>query len=238
MPRNDDQSQYSDDDEFDARDDGYEEDEAVTDSEPRQRKRRAAAPPPKSSWWKTLLILFGVSGLMMALCCGGGIWYASKSFDFNDDPVKAAAVQKEIVDLQILPELKPQGSMAMNLGVFQMKLVAYTSANSESMMLMEMQVAGQTEDQMQQSFRQQGQKQNDHFQMESSETRKLKVMGVERDFLFAKGKIQQPGGAAIPARQVTGMFPSKNGMGYLLLNASEDNYQEAAVIQMIESIQK
>ncbi len=74
-------------------------------------------------------------------------------------------------------------------------------------MLMQMQIAGQSDEQLQQNFRQQGNKDQKNFQVESSETRKIKVDGTERDFLFAKGKIVPDQGDAIPVRQVSGCFP-------------------------------
>ena len=37
---------------------------------------------------------------------------------------------------------------------------------------------------------------------------------------------------------VTGMFPSKDGMGFIQYSIDETTYDEAAVIQTIESIHK
>ena len=103
-----------------------------------------------------------------------------------------------------------------------------------------MQIAGQTDEQMQQAFRQQaGQhQQNAQFKIESSETKTLKVDGQDRDFLFAKGAMTPQGGAGIPVRMVTGMFPSKGGMGFIQYSIDEAAYDEAAVIKTIESIHK
>lgn len=156
----------------------------------------------------------------------------------TEDPVKVVAAQQEIAEIQLLPNQQPLFAMKMNLGLMNMTLVAYKSTGRSSMMLMQMKMTGMTEDEMQQNFRKEGQKKNDQFQEESSETQKIKVDGVEREFLFAKGKLQSGGGPAVAARQITGMFPSRNGMGYLIVTIEEEVYDEAAVIQMIESIKK
>jgi hypothetical protein len=211
--------------------------EQVDDSQPRTRKRRVA-PPAGRSWGKILLILFGVGVLSMALCCGGVVWFGSKSIEMIEDPVKIAAAQQEIVDIQSLPGLRPRMAMKMNLAVVGMTMVGYEGGGQTSMLLMQMQVAGQTDEQLQQNFRQQGGKNQKNFQVESSETRKIKVDGTERDFLFAKGKILPEQGDSIPVRQVTGMFPSRQGMGFLIVTVDEESYDEPAVIQMIESIKK
>lgn len=211
--------------------------EQVDESLPRTRKRRVA-PPAGRSWGKILLILFGVGALCMALCCGGVLWFGSKSIEMIEDPVKIAAAQQEIVDIQALPGLQPRMAMKMNLAVVGMTMVGYEGGGQTNMLLMQMQVAGQTDDQLQQNFRQQGGKNQKNFQVESSETRKIKVDGAERDFLFAKGKILPEQGDSIPVRQVTGMFPSRQGMGFLIVTVDEESYDEPAVIQMIESIKK
>lgn len=228
-----------DDDRFPYQDDSSEEFEVeqVDESRPRTRKRPVAATGGRS-WLKILLILFGVGVVSMALCCGGVLWWGSKSLQMTEDPVKIAAAQQEIAEIQVMPNLQPKVAMTMNLGIMNMRVVGYNSAGRSSLMLMQMQLAGQSDEQMQQNFRQQGQQRNDQFRVETAETRKITVGGVERDFLFAKGTIQPEGGAPMAARQITGMFPSRNGMGYLIVTIEEGDYDEAAVVKMIESIKK
>lgn len=230
--------QYQDgyDDDRDSQQEDFEVEE-VDESQPRTRKRQAVQPSGRS-WGKILLILFGVSAFSVALCCGGVLWFGSKSIEMTEDPVKIAAAQQEIVDIQALPGLQPKMAMKMNLAIMGMTTVAYQGAGQTNMVLMQMQVAGQTDEQMQQNFRQKGNQNQDHLQVESSETRKIKVDGTERDFLFVKGKIVPDQGAAIPVRQVTGMFPSRQGMAFLIVTVNEESYDELAVIQMIESIKK
>ncbi len=230
--------QYQDgyDDDRDSQQEDFEVEE-VDESQPRTRKRRAVQPSGRSLG-KILLILFGVSALSMALCCGGVLWFGSKSLEMLEDPVKIAAAQQEIVDIQALPGLQPKMAMKMNLAIMGMTIVAYDGAGQTTLMLMQMQVAGQTDEQLQQNFRQQGNKNQKNFQVESSETRKIKVDGTERDFLFEKGKFVSEQGSAMPVRQVSGMFPSRQGMGFLIVSVNEESYDEPAIIQMIESIKK
>ncbi len=137
----------------------------------------------------------------------------SKSIEMIEDPVKIAAAQQEIVEIQALPGLRPRMAMKMNLAVVGMTMVGYEGGGQTSMLLMQMQVAGQSDEQLQQNFRQQGGKNQKNFQVESSETRKIKVDGTERDFLFAKGKILQ---SRVTASRQTGDWdvPFASGNGF------------------------
>ncbi len=175
----------------------------------------------------------------LALCCGVGYYFARQAFDMTQDPVKIAAIQKEIIEIDVPPNMQPGMGMNMNFGPVKMKMVMYNPNAGASLMLMEMQISGQTEEQMKQAFNQQaGQKQNNQFRMESSETKTVKVDGQDREFLFAKGTVSPPGGQPAPVRMITGMFPSKNGMGFIQYSVDEANYDEAAVIKTLESIHK
>ena len=92
---------------------------------------------------------------------------------------------------------------------------------------------------MKQAFSQQGnQQQNQQFRVESSETKKIKIDGTDREFLFAKGTLTPQNGQPAPARMITGLFPSKTAMGFITYTIAESNYDEAAVIKTIESIHK
>ena len=156
------------------------------------------------------------------------------------DPVKIAARQKEIIEIDIPQGMQPGVGMNMNFGVMTMKMVMYNPGQASSMMLMEMQIAGQTEEQMKQAFSQQANQQQNQaqFRVESSETKKIKIDGVDRDFQFAKGTLTPQGGKPTPARMITGLFPSKTAMGFITYSIPEEDYDEAAVIKTLESIHK
>lgn len=220
-------AQY-DDDQFE---DGYQEMGEET-SKPRKKRPQAVT---GTNWGKIILILAAVGGVSLALCCGGAYFWFKDAL--TEDPVKIAAMQKEIVEIELPANLQPQGGMNLNLGVFQMKIAMYTAQPGSFLMLMQMQVSGQTEEQMQQGFNQQaGQQQNAQFKVESSETKTVKIDGQDRNFLFSKGVLTPQGGQSTPVRMVSGMFPSKNGMGFIQYAIDEATYDEAAVIKMLESI--
>lgn len=204
-------------------------------SKPQKKRTQSGS---GTNWGKIILILLGVGVVSVALCCGGVIYWFKGAM--TKDPVQIAAIQKEIVEIDVPPHMQPGGGMNMNIfGFFRMKMAIYTVNPGSFLILMEMQISGQTDAQMQQSFNQQaGQQQNAQFKIESSETKVIKIDGQDRNFLFAKGALTPSGGQSIPVRMITGMFPSKNGMGFIQHSIEEANYDEAEVVKMLESIHK
>jgi hypothetical protein len=81
--------------------------------------------PPKrgmSTAVKVLLILGGIFGVLAALCCGGGFYvYNRIKNSVTSDPAKVAAIQQEIMDIDIPDGLKPQGGMDIGLGPLKIK---------------------------------------------------------------------------------------------------------------------
>lgn len=219
-------------------DDQFEDDNQMGDNEAPQKSRKPRVQAATgTNWGKIILILCGVGAVSLALCCGVGYYFFPVSM--TQDPVKIAAIQKEMIEIDVPPNMQPAMGMNMNFGPVKMKMVIYNPNAGASLMLMEMQIAGQTEEQMKQSFNQQaGQQQNNQFRMDSSETKTVKVDGQDRDFLFAKGTVSPPGGQPAAVRMITGMFPSKNGMGFIQYSVNEEGYDEAAVIKTLESIHK
>ncbi len=218
-------------------DDQFEEDHEGFEDEAPTKSRQTRAPSSGTNWGKVILILLGVGAVSLALCCGGTYYFFKDAMTV--DPVKITAMQKEIVEIDIPPGMNPVMGMNMNFGVMKMKVVAYNPNHTTSLTLMEMQISGQTEEQMKQTFSQQGnQQQNQQFRQDSSETKTIKIDGTDHDFLFAKGTITTPGGQPTPARMITGLFPSKTAMGFITYTIDEADYDEAAVIKTLESIHK
>lgn len=220
-------------------DDQFEDDLDSEEVAPKPRRRRVDK-STGTNWGKIFLILGGVGFVSLLLCCGGFYYFASRAFEMTQDPVKIAAMQREIAEIDIPPDVQPAMGMNINFGVMKMKMVMYNPNMGTSLALMQMQLAGQTKEQMQDAFRQQaGQhQQNNDFRQESSETKTVKVDGQDVDFLFAKGSLNPASGAPIPVRMITGMFPAKDGMGFIQYTVNEKKYDEAAVLKMLESIHK
>ncbi|MFO1004708.1 MAG: hypothetical protein U0929_02020 [Planctomycetaceae bacterium] len=214
------------------------EDDRDIGEETRKPRRKREESSGGTNWGKILLILFGVGAVSLLLCCGGGYFLFRNAFDMTQDPAKIAVMQKEIIEIDLPPDVQPAMGMNMNIGVMKMKVVGYSPNSGTSLMLMQMQISGQTKEQMETAFQQQSGQQNKNFRQESAETKTIKVDGQDTDFIFAKGTLNPPNGTSKPVRMVTGMFPSKDGMGFIQYSIDEDKYDEAAVIKTLESIHK
>lgn len=227
---------YRDDQEYEDREDADDEEFEVV--EERRPARRARSVPEKrgTSWLKVIVIMVALGGACAAICCGVGAYFMKDALVL--DPVKVRAMQAEIVQIDIPAEFQPEMGLNMNLGFMQMRMVGFQGQTGGGIFLAGMTVSGQTQEQIEQGFQQEIDKQGEKFRIDSSETRKVKVDGLDRDFLFAKGAIVPDIGAEIPGRMVSGSIPAKQGAGYIQILVPEAQYDEAKVIQILESIRK
>lgn len=191
---------------------------------------------------KVVLIILGAGALLLLVCCGVGAWWGKGMVDqfkdsMTEDPAKIAEVTSSIVDITIPEAYSPQ--MAMNFAMFgvQMKMCAYSrTGDAGGVLIMEMSGPqmgnrAQMKQQFQQSLRQQGR--NQDLQVESSVTRTFTINGEECDFEFIKGKNTQNNQEM---RQVMGVIPGKTGAAFLMVFETEENWDEAAIVRMIESM--
>jgi hypothetical protein len=210
-------------------------------------------PPRKqgmSSTAKVLIVLGSIAGLCLLACCGGGIfvWFKAKdaiqNFAANfttNNPEEIRTRTAKIVHIDVPKELPPMHAFDW----FVMKQILYGNPNKGSMlMIMEVNQAAtgaqgakqQRDAMLQQLKQQQGQQPgnvNTDINEESSETREFTIDGEKVPFEFIKGTAR--GGTA--SRQVVGVFQGRQGsMIMLMLMVPESDYDEAAVVRMLESI--
>ncbi|QDU82838.1 hypothetical protein Pla110_46010 [Polystyrenella longa] len=202
-------------------------------------------PGPQKSGMSTgmkvfLWILVG-GGVCMLICCGVGIYFASNMMSFSDKPADAIATTNEITTISIPQEqFPPKGSMKMDFfGFYSMKMAIYSDENGKganTLFLMNMQIANLSADEMETSMKdsmgQQGQGNN--LQIDSSEVRQIDINGQNHDFTFSEATDKDDGGKF---RQIQGTFPAKQGTAFLMMQIPEEDYNEEAVMQMLDSIE-
>lgn len=207
-----------------------------------------------SSTAKVLLIVGSLAGLLLLACCGGGVYFGYKAKDaiqelaknaISSDPAVIRQRTQEIVHIDIPEGFEPSHSLQFSMLNVTMKQVVYQRKGSDGSMLMIMETnqpmhganTKQQREQMLQAMRQQqGQQQghlNDELNEEKSETREFTINGEKVPFEFIKGT-----GAdnARVFRQVVGVFRGKSGSVMVMLMVPEAEYDEPAVVRMIESI--
>ncbi|MCA9087001.1 MAG: hypothetical protein KDA90_00015, partial [Planctomycetaceae bacterium] len=197
---------YQDDDLNDDRRDEFEDDvyrDELDDDRP--RRRRAPKSAGMSTGFKVVIALLVIFALGMCTCCGVGVYFARQAMNFTDDPAEIGAIQQKIADIELPEDMAPAMGGSMNLGLFQMDLAGYGQQNGKFLMLMQMQISGAEEAEVERQFRQQANQQGDKdIVIKKSEVRTLTVDGEEREFVFAEGTMDVEG-TQVAVHQVTGM---------------------------------
>lgn len=208
------------------------------------RDQPAGGPPPAppkqgmSTAAKILIVLLCIGGGFFLLCCGGAIYlYSQMDFEFNEDPAIAAQRLAEITDIELPDNFEAEGSMSFDFFFMSMKMVVYKPTAGDGALLiaqinMDVEGAPDAEEEMRRSIRQQGHQKDLKVVRETVETREFEIRGETVEFEFAQAENEE----GEKYRQVVGAFPAKEGTALLMLQVEEDQYNEEAVVNMIESI--
>ena len=208
-------------------------------------ERFEAGPPEKkgmSGGMKILLILLAVAGVCLVLCCGVGFYFARQvGQTMSTDATVIQERTREMADIEIPPQFTPTMSMAIQIPLApKIMMAVYTPAGAEGqLMLMQLdmpmdQAQLNDEQQLEQMMRQSGQQgQQRDLEITETEARTFTINGQDVTFQFGKGTDQNSGDEF---RQVVGAFPGKTGTVILMLQAEESAWDEAAVVQMLESL--
>lgn len=190
---------------------------------------------------KALLLILGVGGVCLLLCCGGVYWgYQKLAGKFGEaitmDPEKVRTQTAAISAIEIPADYEPKMGMDMTGFGLPMKMVMYGRTGTDEPTLVLMQApdnagaGGMNRAQFEDAMAQQGHGQN--IQVDSREVRIFDYAGEEYALEFVSGAGGRTGGAA---RQASGVFPTQGGPAFLTVIDSEENWDDEAVMQMIES---
>ncbi|MGQ0633920.1 MAG: hypothetical protein ACT4QC_04880 [Planctomycetaceae bacterium] len=192
---------------------------------------------------KVLLTLGVIGGICALLCCGGMflVGWQFQKFAKNamvDDPAAVRQRTDQIVTLEVPPGFEPKQAFDFVL----MRGVVYTKGAGDDALLVLMEFGNQMignqqqqREQMRETLRQQQAQRGGGFpdlQDRETESREYTVKGEKASFEFVKGTTRE--GKAM--REVSGSFLTQNGVAMLMLRVPAEEYDEAAVVKMIESI--
>ncbi|MEX0701066.1 MAG: hypothetical protein WD069_03135 [Planctomycetales bacterium] len=216
-----------------------------TDSEPPQ-------PPPKrgmSTTTKVVLILVALFGGLGVLCCGGVMWFGwrmQSTIVQNPDQVREATA--EIVEMEIPERFRPTiGYDMKNMPLFgrfmpgQMQMVLYQTGGGGSMFVAGFDrstMRGDPQQQMRDAMRQQPAAGGGPRKLDIEEggtvVREFEIRGQQVAFTFAKAHDPQTGR---DFHQITGEFDGKAGAVMIQIQLPEQEYDEAEIVRMLESIE-
>jgi hypothetical protein len=187
-----------------------------------------------------LLWILAGGALAAVVCCGavGVMGWRFMSQMATSDPAEIRRQSAEMLDMTIPPQYQPM--QGMNMGIVRMIMYQTEPAADGTrgmLMLMEMgmQNLGVDAEQQKQELRKAAQQQqaNQNVQQMKSETREIEIGGEQVPFQFSEAT---PQGQAKKMYIVNGVVEGKRGPVMVQVMLPEDQYDEAAVVQMLQSI--
>jgi glyceraldehyde-3-phosphate dehydrogenase/erythrose-4-phosphate dehydrogenase len=183
--------------------------------------------------------------VVVLLCCGGGValmYFGAREFQqaVNQDPVVIDAVARQIAEVDIPEEFKPQMSIDLKVPVINRRIMtmAVYQAPAGNLMLAEFPGdlqevnAEELQEKMKEQLDSQGQ---GGAEMEVSESHELslEVRGQPAKFVIQHGENPQTNTELI---QAMGTFKGETGVGMLIMQVEADQFSEEQVEQVIRSI--
>ncbi|MEX0712482.1 MAG: hypothetical protein WD278_09040 [Pirellulales bacterium] len=203
--------------------------------------------PPRKQGGSGLLWGLGIGcGLVLLLCCGGGVaiyWYGKGALNVQQslDPAEVRAAGDKIVLIQLPQGFEPKQSIGVTVPFVnqRVEMAIYEAGNGAgSAFLMELsggpavneeQARAQLETQLQT----QGKAQRNLRDVESRQI-EVQVRGQPATFTIQKGKDTQSNAEYI---QASGSFKTDDGIGILIIEARADQYTEEQIEESLRSIQ-
>lgn len=194
-----------------------------------------------STGMKVLIVVLCVFGGGALVCCGVGAYFISKfAPSISQDPEVVEQTTREIVDIDIPDEFQPMHSMSMNMFAVTIKSVQYQRGDGIGMLTL-MEMGGEFQQggpgqaqQMRDILREQNQDlPNLDADDGEPEVREFTIRGEPVDVQFVKATDPETGNSV---RQISAVFPGKQGTVMLMLIVDGDAYDEAEVEALLESI--
>lgn len=193
-------------------------------------------PPQRSGCGRAFLIIFAIVGIIALLCCAGlGIVLWKLRNAFSNDPAVVRENTSTITDIDIPDSFRPVSTVS----VLSMTGVMYAAEDGKGMLLLggiqEKNGSKERETQLKTMLAQQKQQQGQNQQLEtvSKEEREFQIRGEPAKFEFVVAKDKSTGKEF---RVVSGTFAGKSGLAGLMLEVPADEFDEAAVEKIVESI--
>ncbi len=206
-----------------------------------------AGAPQKGGGSKLLLGIGIGCGLVLLLCCGGGValfLIGKSAVQIETTPAQVSTVAQGITDMDVPAGFEPKMSMSMKVPFANKKIMTmafYTGPNEKGMIMVAdfgQEMAGNNPEQMklqiEQSLRQQQQgegAQNLQMEGEAKEV-KISVRGQESTFTIQKGKAPNEE----EFLQIEGTFLGKDGPGVLIGQFPASDFSEEDAEAFVKSI--
>jgi len=204
--------------------------------------------PPRqgmSSGAKVFLILAIIFGVLVLLCCGGGVavvFLMKNNLQVSQDAAEVRAATARITEIAVPAGLEPEFSFSMKVPVVHKDLMSWVmyldQATNSSLVIASTgeAMAGQEQQLRQsidQSLRQQGMGDHEDILVQRSEQKTVEIRGKQANFTISHGTTHDGQRKRI---QVTGSFQGKSGPAMLMFHADANKYTEEQLVHMLQSI--
>jgi hypothetical protein len=203
---------------------------------------------PRQGMSGTAKVLIGAGigcGLLVLLCCGffGGsafLFVKEAKDSLSKDPARIREVTESIVTIEIPASLPPAMTFEVRVPILNTRVMTWAMYGNENQhnMLMLMEFAGQFDEQnmnmqWRQSMRQNGGREMEDIDIDSSETVDHEVNGQPGTFKVMQGKTH---GDKRQVWQVMGTFHGKEGQAMLVLHVDETDFTKEQVLELVNSM--
>jgi len=203
---------------------------------------------------KLVLAILGTGGVLGIVCCGVLAWWGSRLWqDFKqtfkesiaeeldelyvDDPAQIAELTARIVDIRVPPRYAPFFGTDHTFSNVMRRQVMYVSDDQVGGLVIREMLTDDVISRDEVARILSGELSEDGWvyesEPESTSQRTFTINGEECVFEFRAGKDSDSGNEM---RQAAGVVPSGSGLAYLVVYDTAANWDEAAIVAMIESI--
>lgn len=201
-------------------------------------------PAQKRGSGRLLGFALGCGGLVV-LCCGGGVValvMMGQSFQVKTDPAQASTIASGIADMQLPADLQPISSVDQRVPILNqriMSIVIYQSADKSSTVMLcgfpgELTAANrpQLRSLVDMQLAQQGQALGE-MTVRDTKTVDVKIREQPSYFTVEKGTLSTN---QVEYVRIGGLFPSKDGVGMIIVQAPTSKLNDKQVQALINSI--
>jgi hypothetical protein len=198
-------------------------------------------PPPTERRQSWLTVLGLGCGSLVAVCCGtcAIVGYVLFVPQIDQSPAEVERLTQEIVDMRLPDDFEPQQALRWDNWLFAARICIYQHRQGRgALQLTEMTIKLGDPAVAEAQIRSQLAEQDSLaeirvLKVDTSEEREFTLRGQPVQFLFDAGEDVS---SATRYHEVSGQFPGKNGPAKLILQVEDTAWNEAAVVEMLNSL--
>jgi hypothetical protein len=219
----------------------------MSTSEPMNPYDSPQTPQPGMSSGAKVLLGLGIGcGVLVLLCCGGGIIAAvffgrSMQQAMSEDPETVRIVTESIVEIDVPTSLPPQMSLDWTIPILNRKMMTMAvyadEGDKSALVLFQMDEdfgnPAVMRTQFEESMKESGGQEWDEVELEESEKFTTEINGAEAEFTVGRGKRKEDDREVW---QAIGSFDGKGGPAMLFMQLDAENFSKDDAMGVLQSM--